>query len=87
MRGARLHRCGTLSGAGYLCVRDHESDLRHGRRHAKPRSPEDARYFAAWMDRITETTSAYPDWNNAAEKRRVLERLAQAKAVFVGMEK
>ena len=54
--------------------------------HAKPRSPDDARYFAAWMDRMTETTAAYPDWNNAAEKRSVLERLAQAKAVFVGLE-
>jgi TolB protein len=52
----------------------------------KARSPEDARYFAAWMDRMTETTSAYPDWNNAAEKRSVLERLTQAKAVFVGLE-
>jgi TolB protein len=52
----------------------------------KPRSSADARYFAAWVDRIAETTSAYPDWNNAAEKRGVLERLAQAKAVFVGLE-
>jgi TolB protein len=53
---------------------------------AKPRSPDDARYFAAWVDRMKETTSAYPDWNNAAEKRSVLERLAQARAVFVGLE-
>jgi TolB protein len=53
---------------------------------AKPRSPQDARYFAAWIDRITETTAAYPDWNSPGEKRLVLERLAQAKAVFVGME-
>jgi TolB protein len=52
----------------------------------KPHSPEDARYFAAWVDRVTETTSAYPDWNDAAEKQRVLERLAQAKAVFVGLQ-
>ena len=52
----------------------------------KPRSPEDARYFAAWIDRVTETTAAHPDWNNAEEKRGVLERLAQAKAVFIGME-
>jgi hypothetical protein len=52
----------------------------------KPRSPDDARYFAAWMDRMTETTSAYPDWNNAGEKHLVLDRLARAKAVFVGME-
>jgi TolB protein len=53
---------------------------------AKPRSAEDARYFAAWMDRMTETTAAYPDWNSPAEKRLVLDRLTQAKAVFVGME-
>ena len=53
---------------------------------AAPRSPEDAKYFAAWMDRLTEATSGYPDWNNAAEKRGVLERIAQAKALYVGME-
>jgi hypothetical protein len=53
---------------------------------AKPRSPQDARYFAAWMDRMTETTAAYPDWNNAAEKKLVLDRMTQAKAVFVAME-
>jgi hypothetical protein len=51
-----------------------------------PRSPADARYFAAWMDRITETTAAYPDWNNEAEKRGVLERVAAAKRIFVGLE-
>jgi hypothetical protein len=53
---------------------------------ARPRSAVDARYFAAWLDRMTETTTAYPDWNNAGEKRSVLERLSQAKAVFVGLE-
>jgi hypothetical protein len=52
----------------------------------KPRSPEDARYFAAWVDRMTETTSAYPHWNNPAEKQSVLQHLAQAKAVFVGLQ-
>jgi hypothetical protein len=51
-----------------------------------PRSPEDARYFAAWVDRMAESTTAYPDWNNAAEKRGVLQRLSQAKAIFLGME-
>jgi hypothetical protein len=35
---------------------------------------------------VTETTTAYPDWNNAAEKRAVLERLQQAKGVFVELE-
>ncbi|GAC1668584.1 MAG: hypothetical protein NVS9B2_11800 [Steroidobacteraceae bacterium] len=52
----------------------------------RPRSPVDARYFAAWIDRMEEATADYPDWNNAAEKRGVLERLTQAKAIFVGLE-
>ncbi|MGC2031563.1 MAG: CehA/McbA family metallohydrolase, partial [Steroidobacteraceae bacterium] len=52
----------------------------------KPRSPQDARYFAAWIDRMTETTAAYPDWNSAAEKSGVLERLAQAKLAFVKLQ-
>ncbi len=52
----------------------------------RPRSPVDARYFAAWIDRMEEATEASPDWNNAAEKRGVLERLTQAKAIFVGLE-
>jgi TolB protein len=51
-----------------------------------PRSPNDARYFAAWVDRVSETTTRYPDWNSAGEKQRVLNRLEQAKAVFVGLE-
>ncbi len=52
----------------------------------RPHSAQDARYFAAWIDRITETTAAYPDWNNAAEKEGVLKRLAEAKAAFLAME-
>jgi Tol biopolymer transport system component len=51
-----------------------------------PRSPEDARYFVTWVDRVTEAVSAYPDWNNAAEKQHVIEKLAAAKAVFTAMQ-
>jgi hypothetical protein len=50
------------------------------------KSPEDARYFAAWIDRVTESTTAYPDWNNDGEKQGVLDRLQKAKAVYVGMQ-
>jgi hypothetical protein len=39
------------------------------------------------MDRLDEAVSSYPDWNNAAEKQGVLERIAQAKALYVGLEK
>jgi TolB protein len=52
----------------------------------RPRSPEDAKYFAAWIDRTIDVTSQYPDWNSAAEKDYVLKRLAEAKAVYEKME-
>jgi TolB protein len=51
-----------------------------------PRSPDDARYFVAWIDRMSETTSLYPDWNGESEKRAVLERLAEARAKFVALQ-
>jgi Tol biopolymer transport system component len=50
-----------------------------------PRSPEDAKYFAAWIDRVREATSHYPDWNSAEEKEHVLERLRDAKLIFEAM--
>jgi Tol biopolymer transport system component len=47
-----------------------------------PRSPEDAKYFVAWIDGTIDFTSHYPDWNSPAEKEYVLKRLAEAKAVY-----
>jgi hypothetical protein len=47
-----------------------------------PASPVDAKYFAAWIDRTIDITSHYPDWNSPAEKEHVLERLAEARAVY-----
>jgi TolB protein len=47
-----------------------------------PRSPEDAKYFAAWIARTIDVTSHYPDWNSPAEKEYVLKRLAEAKAIY-----
>jgi hypothetical protein len=55
-------------------------------RGAKPRSGEDARFFEAWIDRLIETTSAYPDWNSPAEKAAVLERLSESRAVYQRLE-
>jgi TolB protein len=52
----------------------------------RPRSPEDAKYFAAWIARTTDVTSRYPDWNSAAEKEYVLKRLAEAKAIYEEMQ-
>jgi len=51
-----------------------------------PRSAPDARYFSAWIDRVTEATAAYPDWNSAAEKQGVLDRLKQAGLVFARLD-
>lgn len=53
----------------------------------KPRSPEDAKYFEAWIDRVTEATAAYPDWNSADEKKYVLGRIAEARGIYWGLEK
>ena len=51
----------------------------------KPHSPEDAKYFAAWIDRVIEATSNYPDWNSFNEKKLVLHRLVDTKALFEKM--
>lgn len=52
----------------------------------KPRAPEDAKYFVAWIDRVIEATSHYPDWNSPAEREHVLGRLAEGKAIFEKMQ-
>ena len=51
----------------------------------RPYSRADADYFAAWIDRIGEATTAYPDWNSDAEKSAVLQRLAKARAVYTAL--
>lgn len=52
----------------------------------RARSPEDAKFFVAWIDRMIATTSQYPDWNSAAEKQGVLEQLRRAQEIFRSME-
>jgi hypothetical protein len=47
-----------------------------------PRSPEDAKYFVAWIERVEDATSHYPDWNSAGEKEGVLTELSRAKEIF-----
>jgi hypothetical protein len=55
-------------------------------RGEKPRSPHDARYFEAWIDHLLATTTAYPDWNSAAEKAGVLQKLKDARTVYERLE-
>jgi hypothetical protein len=52
----------------------------------KPRSPDDAKYFAAWVERTIEITAAYPDWNSPQEKELVLQRLRDARNTYKNME-
>ena len=51
-----------------------------------PRSPADAAWFAAWIDRVRESTDRHPDWNSPAEKAAVLGKLAAARAVYERLE-
>jgi hypothetical protein len=46
------------------------------------RSPDDARYFLAWIDRLRAAVEANQDWNSMQEKTRVLEQIRQARAEF-----
>jgi TolB protein len=51
----------------------------------QPKSPDDAKYFAAWIQRTIEVTDKYPDWNSAAEKELVMKRLREAKKIYEDM--
>ncbi len=55
-------------------------------RGERPRSPGDARYFKAWIDRLLDTTASYPDWNSPAERAAVLGELREARAVYERLE-
>ncbi|HEY9508037.1 MAG TPA: CehA/McbA family metallohydrolase [Gemmatimonadales bacterium] len=46
------------------------------------RSPEDARYFLAWIDRMRASVEQHRDWNSGAERRETLEMLALARAEY-----
>ncbi len=47
------------------------------------RSPDDASYFIAWIDRLIQAANAHAGYNTAEEKAAVLKLLADARAVFV----
>lgn len=47
-----------------------------------PRSSADAEYFLAWIARAREAAASHPDYNSAAERKRVLEHIDAAAAVF-----
>jgi hypothetical protein len=48
------------------------------------RSPSDAGYFVAWIDRLLQAARAHDGYNSAEERSAVLEMLGEARAAFVG---
>jgi len=46
------------------------------------RSAEDAAYFVAWIDRLTDAARANADWNTEAERQHALELIARAREEF-----
>ena len=47
-----------------------------------PRSPDDARFFVDWVDRLREGAERHEGWNSAAEKASVLDLTSRARAEF-----
>ena len=50
-----------------------------------PKPTDDATYFIAWIDRLTETTKANRNWNTTAERVSVLKMLDEARQIYVGL--
>jgi hypothetical protein len=47
-----------------------------------PRSPDDARFFIDWVDRLREGAERHTGYNSAAEKASVLDLISRARAEF-----
>jgi hypothetical protein len=54
---------------------------------SNPKRADDAAYFIAWIDRLTEETKSNQDWNTVAEKNAMLEMLNSARKVYVQLQK
>jgi len=52
----------------------------------KPRSPEDARFFSKWIERVREDAAVHPDYNTPQEREHVLKVLDEAAGVYQRMQ-
>ncbi len=50
--------------------------------NAKPRSPEDANYFLAWVDHVMDNAKANTGYKNDAQKAEVVKTIEAARAVY-----
>jgi hypothetical protein len=87
-----------VMGSGWLVLRAYAEHARHPILDGYPfattspvyvtvggapvRSPEDARSFLDWIDRLRAFVERHPGFNTDAEKQAVLGRLAAARAVY-----
>jgi TolB protein len=53
---------------------------------SKIQSEEDAAYFVAWIDRLSEAAKSNQDWNSDAEKQSVMTILDSARKIYAAME-
>ena len=51
-----------------------------------PKSPEDAAYFVAWIDRLIDAAKSNHDWNSEQEKISVLKLLDQARSMYAKLQ-
>jgi len=47
------------------------------------RSPDDAKYFIAWIDRLRQGALAHQDWNSDREKAHTLDLIDRARQEFI----
>jgi TolB protein len=88
----------SMERSGWLVVRAYASRSRHPVLDLYPfgttspvyvaiggapaRSPEDARYFLGWIDRVAASAAAHAGYNTPAEKAAVLKTIADARAAW-----
>ncbi|MGH9508821.1 MAG: CehA/McbA family metallohydrolase [Terriglobales bacterium] len=53
---------------------------------ARPRSPEDAAYFLAWIARMQESVEKNTDWNTPTEREAVMKMIADVRKVYEEMQ-
>ena len=56
-------------------------------RGARPRSPDDAKYFMRWVERVRDNAKANPGYKSEEQKTRVLKTIETAHAVYEKLAK
>src|SRR5207244_5768930 len=49
-------------------------------------SPEDAKFFSKWIERVREDAAVHPDYNTPQEREHVLKVLDEAAGVYARMQ-